>query len=400
MTISELRTKRATAWDAAKAFLDSHRNDKGTLSAEDDATYSRMESEITDLGKEISRLERLEAMDKEMSRPTTTPLTAKPEAPKADTKVGRASDAYKDAFWNHTRKRDSYEIRNALQVGTDTEGGYLVPDTFEKKLITSLEEENIIRKHAHVFQTQNGTHKIPVVSTRGTAAWVDEEGQIPESDDAFGQQLIGAHKIATLIKVSEELLNDSAFDLEGYFATEFARRIGNLEEAAFLNGNGTAKPTGILADVGGAEIGVTAASETAITADELIDLFYSLKSPYRKKAIWVLNDSTVRAIRKLKDSNGQYLWHPALNDGEYDTILGKRIFTTPYAPELGAGAKSIAFGDFSYYWIGDRAGITFRRLNERYAETGQVGFLASKRVDGKLILPEAIKVLQQKGSAT
>lgn len=400
MTISELRTKRATAWDAAKAFLDSHRNDKGTLSAEDDATYSRMESEITDLGKEISRLERLEAMDKEMSRPTTTPLTAKPEVPKADTKVGRASDAYKDAFWNHARKRDSYEIRNALQVGTDSEGGYLVPDTFEKKLITSLEEENVIRKHAHVFATSSGSHKIPIVSTRGTAAWVDEEGQIPESDDAFGQQLIGAHKIATLIKVSEELLNDSAFDLEGYFATEFARRIGNLEEAAFLNGNGTAKPTGILADVGGAEIGVTAASETAITADELIDLFYSLKSPYRKKAIWVLNDSTVRAIRKLKDSNGQYLWHPALNDGEYDTILGKRIFTTPYAPELGAGAKSIAFGDFSYYWIGDRAGITFRRLNERYAETGQVGFLASKRVDGKLILPEAIKVLQQKGSAT
>lgn len=400
MTISELRTKRATAWDAAKAFLDSHRNDKGVLSAEDDATYSRMESEITDLGKEISRMERLEAMDKEMSRATSTPLTAKPEAPKADTKVGRASDAYKDAFWNHTRKRDFYEIRNALQVGTDTEGGYLVPDTFEKKLISSLEEENIIRKHAHVFQTQNGTHKIPVVSTRGTAAWVDEEGQIPESDDAFGQQLIGAHKIATLIKVSEELLNDSAFDLEGYFAKEFSRRIGNLEEAAFLTGNGTAKPTGILADVGGAEIGVTAASETAITADELIDLFYSLKSPYRKNAIWVLNDSTVRAIRKLKDSSGQYLWHPALNDGEYDTILGKRIYTTPYAPELGAGAKSIAFGDFSYYWIGDRSGITFRRLNERYAETSQVGFIASKRVDGKLILPEAIKVLQQKGSAT
>jgi HK97 family phage major capsid protein len=400
MTINELRTKRATAWDAAKAFLDSHRNDKGVLSAEDDATYSRMESEITDLGKEISRMERLEAMDKEMSRATSTPLTAKPEAPKAETKSGRASDAYKDAFWNHARKRDSYEIRNALQVGTDTEGGYLVPDTFEKKLITTLEEENVIRKHAHVFTTSSGSHKIPVVSTRGTAAWVDEEGQIPESDDAFGQQLIGAHKISTLIKVSEELLNDSAFDLENYFATEFARRIGNAEEAAFLTGNGSGKPTGILADIGGAEIGVTAASETAITADEIIDLFYSLKSPYRKKAIWVLNDRTIKAIRKLKDSNGQYLWQPALHEGEYDTILGKRIYTSPFAPEIGAGAKTIAFGDFSYYWIGDRQGVAFKRLNERYAETGQVGFLASKRVDAKLVLPEAIRVLQQKGSAT
>ena len=345
-------------------------------------------------------MERLEAMDKEMSRATSTPLTAKPEAPKAETKSGRASDAYKDAFWNHARKRDSYEIRNALQVGTDTEGGYLVPDTFEKKLITTLEEENVIRKHAHVFTTSSGSHKIPVVSTRGTAAWVDEEGQIPESDDAFGQQLIGAHKISTLIKVSEELLNDSAFDLENYFATEFARRIGNAEEAAFLTGNGSGKPTGILADIGGAEIGVTAASETAITADEIIDLFYSLKSPYRKKAIWVLNDRTIKAIRKLKDSNGQYLWQPALHEGEYDTILGKRIYTSPFAPEIGAGAKTIAFGDFSYYWIGDRQGVAFKRLNERYAETGQVGFLASKRVDAKLVLPEAIKVLQQKGSAT
>jgi HK97 family phage major capsid protein len=400
MTISELRTKRATAWEAAKAFLDSHRTDKGILSAEDDATYTRMETEISDLGKEISRMERLEAMDKEMSRATSAPLTGKPEAPKAETMSGRASDAYRDAFWNHARKRDSYEIRNALQVGTDTEGGYLVPDTFEKKLITSLEEENVIRKHAHVFTTSSGSHKIPVVSTRGTAAWVDEEGQIPESDDAFGQQLIGAHKISTLIKVSEELLNDSAFDLENYFATEFARRIGNAEEAAFLSGNGSGKPTGILADIGGAEIGVTAASETAITADEIIDLFYSLKSPYRKKAIWVLNDRTIKAIRKLKDSNGQYLWQPALHEGEYDTILGKRIYTSPFAPEIGAGAKTIAFGDFSYYWIGDRQGVAFKRLNERYAETGQVGFLASKRVDAKLVLPEAIKVLQQKGSAT
>ncbi len=400
MTINELRVKRAQAWDAAKAFLDSRRSEKGVLSAEDDATYSRMEQDITDLGKEIARMERLEDMNKEMSKATSTPITAKPEAPKAETKVGRATEAYSDAFWNHARKRDSYEIRNALQIGTDSEGGYLVPDTFEKTLVTALEGENIIRKHSHVFTTSNGSHKIPVVSSRGTASWIDEEGAITESDDVFGQQQIDAHKLATLIKVSEELLNDSAFDLEAYFTSEFARRIGNAEEEAFLVGNGTKKPTGILADVGGAEIGVTAASATAITADEVIDLFYSLKSPYRKKAIWVMNDATVKAIRKLTDKNGQYLWQPALHEGEYDTILGKRIYTTPFAPTIAAGAKTIAFGDFSYYWIGDRQGISFKRLNERYAETGQVGFLATKRLDGKLILPEAIKVLKQKAGAT
>ena len=150
----------------------------------------------------------------------------------------------------------------------------------------------------------------------------------------------------------------------------------------------------------GCGVGVTAASATAITADELIDLFYSLNSAYRKNAVWLLNDSTMKNIRKLKDSNGQYLWQPALHEGGFDTLLGKRIYTSPYAPELAAGKKTVAFGDFNYYWIGDRLGITFKRLNERFAETGQIGFIASKRLDGKLILPEAIKVLQQKGSAS
>ena len=213
MTITELRTKRATAWDAAKAFLDSHRNDKGVLSAEDDATYSRMESEITDLGKEIARMERLEAMDKEMSRATSTPLTSKPDSAKADVKVGRASDEYTKAFWNHTRAKHEAmtpEVKNALREGVDTEGGYLVPDTFEKTLVQALGHENVIRAHAHVFKTTSGSHKIPVVTAKGTASWIDESGTIPDGDDVFGQQLIGAHKVGTIIKVSEELLNDSA----------------------------------------------------------------------------------------------------------------------------------------------------------------------------------------------
>ena len=403
MTINELRTKRATAWDAAKAFLDSHRNDKGVLSAEDDATYSRMESEITDLGKEIARMERLEAMDKEMSRATSTPLTSKPDSAKADVKVGRASDEYTKAFWNHTRAKHEAmtpEVKNALREGVDTEGGYLVPDTFEKTLVQALGHENVIRAHAHVFKTTSGSHKIPVVTAKGTASWIDESGTIPDGDDVFGQQLIGAHKVGTIIKVSEELLNDSAFDLESYFATEFSRRIGNKEEDAFFNGDGLNKPLGLLANNGGAEVGVTAASETAITADEIINLFYSLEAPYRKNAVWIFNDATIAAIRKLKDGNGQYLWQKALHEGDHETLLGKRIYTSPYMPEIAAGKKTVLFGDLKFYWVGDRQGVSFKRLNERYADSGQIGFLATKRVDGKLVLPEAIKVLQQKGSAT
>ena len=403
MTVIELRNKRAQKLAAARAFLESNRTPDGFLSQENDAVYTAMESDIANLGREISRMERLEAMDAELSRPLTSPLTEKPAAvAKADEKTGRASDEYSAAFWNQTRRKDSVtpEMKNALQEGVDSEGGYLVPDEFEHTLVQALEQENIVREHAHVFTTSSGNHKIPVVTSKGTASWIDEEGAIPESDDVFGQQMIGAHKVGTLIKVSEELLNDSAFDLEGYFASEFARRIGNKEEDAFFNGDGVGKPLGILAATGGAQVGVTAASATAVTADEIIDLFYSLEAPYRKNAIWVLNDASIAAIRKLKDNNGQYLWQPALHEGTYDTLLGKRIFTSPFVPEMKSGQKSVIFGDLSFYWIGDRQGITFKRLNERYADTGQIGFIATKRLDGKLILPEAVKVLQQKGTAS
>ncbi len=403
MTVLELREKRAKAWEAAKAFLDSHRKENGVLSVEDDAAYTRMEQEITNLGKEIARLERQEALDAELNRPVNRPLTGKPGG-KADKdgedKAGRASDDYRKNFWNAMRSKVPMpDVTNALQIGTDSEGGYLVPDEYERTLVEALEEENIFRQMAKVIRTSSGDRKIPVVASKGTASWIDEEGAYPESDDSFGQVSIGAYKLGTMIKVSEELLNDSVFDLQSYISREFARRIGAKEEEAFFTGDGKGKPLGVLAAAGGAETGVTAASATAVTADELMDLYYSLKSPYRKKSVWVLNDSTIKAIRKLKDTNGQYLWQPSLTAGTPDTILGRPVKTSAYMPAIAAGAKTIAFGDFSYYWIADRQGRSFKRLNELYAASGQVGFLASQRVDGKLVLAEAVKVLAQKAAS-
>ena len=392
MNVNELRTNRAKAWEAAKNFLDSHRNENGMLSLEDTKTYEEMEAKIVNLGKEIERQERIDAMEREMAMPVNTPITTKPENTKMDDKKGRASDAYKKAFWNAIRSKYGM-ASNVLSEGVDSEGGYLVPDEFERTLVQALEGENTLRSYLHVITTSNGTHKIPVVASKGEASWIDENGAYPEDDDIFSQVNIDAHKLGTIIKVSEELLNDSAFDLESYFSAEFARRIGAKEEEAFITGNGSSKPTGILES---AEVGVTAASATAITADEIIDLFYSLKAPYRKNAVWVVNDSTIKAIRKLKDGNGQYIWQPALKDGDFDTLLGRPVLTSAYMPEIGAKAKPVMFGDLSFYWVGDRQGVTFKRLNERYADMGQVGFLTSKRLDGKLTLPEAIKVLQMK----
>ena len=394
--ILELREKRAKAWETAKNFLDSRRGENGLVSAEDNSTYEKMETEVVNLGKEIDRLEKQAAIDLELSKATSAPLLEKPQADERSRKTGRASNEYKNAFWQVMRNKAGLEVKNALQIGSDAEGGYLTPDEFEHTLVEALEEEDIFRGLANTIQTSSGDRKIPVVATKGDASWVDEEGAIPESDDSFKQVTLSAYKLATMIKISEELLNDSAFDLESYVAKEFGRRIGTKEEEALFVGDGTGKPTGILDATGGGQLGKTTSGAAAISFDEIMDLFYSLKSPYRKNATFLMNDSTVKAIRKLKDGAGQYIWQPSMVAGTPDTILNRPVLTSAYMPEISAGTKTVAFGDFKYYWIADRQGRSFKRLNELFAVTGQIGFVATQRLDGKLILPEAVKYLQQK----
>ena len=397
MNITEMRNKRKKLIETMDGFLETHQHD-GSLSAEDDATYREMENTINTLTSDIHRMERRAEIEAELEKPVGKPITEKPAAGmNAENEAKIRKKEYNKSFWNVMRKKlVNPEVMNALQEGTDSEGGYLVPDEFEHTLVEALESENIFRKLAHIINTSSGDRKIPVVASKGTASWVDEEGSITESDDAFGQVSIGAYKLGTLIKVSNELLNDSVFDLEAYIAKEFGRRIGAKEEDAFFNGNGSGKPTGIFDSTAGAQVGITTASISAITADEIIDLFYSLGAPYRKNAMWVLNDATVKAVRKLKDGNGNYLWQPALTSGTPDMLLGRPVYTSNCVPTIASGAKVIAFGDFSYYWIADRQGRVFKKLNELYAATDQTGFVATQRVDGKLILPEAIKVLQMK----
>lgn len=387
-----MREKRAKAWDAAKAFLDTHRGTDGLLSAEDAATYDRMEADVVNLGKEIDRMERMEALDVEMSKATSSAIRNIPEA-QASVKTGRASEEYKKAYNTMLRSRSmDNTVYNALQIGTDSEGGYLAPDEFERQLIDGLNEENIFRPMAHVIKTSSGTHKIPVVTSHGTAAWTDEEQAYHVSDEAFGQTSLGAHKLTTMIVVSEELLNDSAFDLSSYIAKEFGRRMGAAEEEAFLTGNGTGKPTGI---IGTAGTTITSAAAGKLTFDDVMDLYYGVKAGYRRKAAFICNEAIVKALRKLKNGNGDYLWQPSVVAGTPDTILGRPVYTTTYMDDTVASTKEVMmFGDYKYYWIADRTGRSFKRLNELYATTGQVAFLASQRVDGKLILPEAIAKLK------
>ena len=393
MTVNELRTKRATLWNTMEGFLDTHRTDKGVLSAEDDATYNNMEKELDALTTEIKRMERRDAIEAELNKPVGSPLTGKPEKQEPE-KVGRASNAYKEDFDRHLRGKTL--LHNVLSEGTDADGGYLVPEEFERQIVKTLDEANVIRFLAKVITT-NSERKIPVAASHSTAQWTLENGAYTESNPTFGQKQIDAYKLTDLIRVSQELLQDSAFDLESYIADEFARAFGIAEEQAFCVGTGTNQPTGIFT-VNGGTVGVTAAATTAITADELISLVYALKSPYRRNAKFLMNDATVAAIRKLKDLNGAYMWQPSVQAGQPDRLLGYEIYTSPYVPTLAAGALAVAFGDFQNYWIADRAGRTVQRLNELYATNGQVGYVATERVDGKVILAEGIQLLKMKAS--
>lgn len=396
MTVQELITKRAKAWEAAKAFLDSHRGNNGLLSEEDGQTYDRMEKEIADLSKEIDRLNRQKEIEDRMSLPIGTPLTSRPEAPDAkEEKTGRAAPAYAGAMLDAMRT-GFRKVSDVLQEGVDADGGYLVPEEWDSRLIDRLEEENIFRGLATTITT-SGEHKINIAATKPAAAWIEEGQALTFGDAAFEQVVLDAHKLHVAVKVTEELLYDNAFNLEGYLIDAFGKALGNAEEDAFLNGDGAGKPTGIFDQTGGGEVSVTL--DTAkIATDDIVTLIYSLKRPYRKNASFIVNDQTLAALRKLKDGNQAYIWQPSYQAGEPDRLCGYAVHTSAYAPLLEAGKPAIAFGDFSYYNIGDRGVRSVQELRELFAGNGMVGYVAKERVDGKLVLPEAVKILTVKGA--
>ena len=395
MTINELRAKRNQAWEAAKAFVETKRNSDGLLSDEDAKTYAEMEKKVQAYGAEIERMEAMSAMDAQLSKPTSTPITEKPmngTSVAQKPKTGRASDAYRADMLKALRT-NFRNISNVLTEGIDADGGYLVPEEYDTRLIEGLTEENVFRKLGTTITT-SGERKINIAGTKPAAAWIDEGEALTWGDATFAQINLDAHKLHVAVKVTEELLYDNAFGLEKYILRQFTKALANAEEDAFLNGSGVGQPLGLLAEEGGAEIGVTAASATDITYDELVDLVYKLKRPYRKNAAFLCNDQTLAVLRKLTDKNGRPLWSDSIQEGEPGRILGFKVYTSPYFPVITAGMPAIAFGDFSYYNIGDRGTRSFAELKELFAGNGMVGFLAKERVDGKLVLPEAVKLLK------
>ena len=393
MRVQELIEKRAKVWETAKNFVDTHEDKNGNLSAEDKETYSRMEAEIEELTNSIERQQRAERREQELSKPVNSPITGKPykDEPQGEVKTGRASDEYKKAMLTALRS-NFRQVSNVLQEGVDADGGYLVPEEYDHRLIDVLTEENIMRGIATKITT-SGEHKINIAATKPAAAWIEEGEALSFGDATFEQKILDAHKLHVAIKITEELLYDNAFGLENYIITEFGKALANAEEDAFLNGDGVGKPTGIFDKTkGGESIGTLTA---ALKSDDILDLIYKLKRPYRKNASFIMNDATLAQIRKLKDNNGQYLWQPSYQANEPDKILGYNIRTSAFAP-----TDAIAFGDYKYYNIGDRGSRSFKQLNELFAGNGMIGYVAKERVDGHLILPEAVKILGLKADTT
>lgn len=391
MTLQDLYDKRYKLVEDARNFLDEHTDADGKISTEDAAAYDKMEVDVLALEKQIERFEKQEAREANLSVPSAQPILNYPNAG-TDAKTGRASDEYRKAMV-HAFKTRFRSVSNLLQENIDSSGGYLVPESWSTELITVLDSENVIRPLAKNITTDS-ERKIPVVANRPAASWVQEGQALTFSDASFTQITLDAHKLCVGIQVSSELLQDNAFNLESFLINEFGKCLANEEENSFINGDGVNKPTGFLTTL------ATEAKETStagtLKADEIIDLTYLLKRPYRKNAVFLAHDSTVALLRKFKDSTSNYLWQPALAAGEPDRFSGYRIYTSEYMPKAESGNIALAFGDFSYYVIGDRSARSVQALHELYAVNDLSAFIMRERVDGILSLNEAIKVLKIK----
>lgn len=223
-----------------------------------------------------------------------------------------------------------------------------------------------------------------MVASTANAAIVEEASAYPEDNDTFDKASFSAYKVAAISKLGNTFVEDSHFDIEKYLSKEFARRFGRAEEDVLINGTGIKEPTGILTS---AEIGIEASS--ALNYDSVIALYFATKPKYHKNGVWLMNDETALILRKLKDSDGNYLWNQA-----NDTILSKPVVISNYMPSCASGSTPIAFGDLSYYWMLERQALSVKVLSELYARENRTGYAAFERIDGKLIRPEAIKLLK------
>jgi len=293
---------------------------------------------------------------------------------------------YSSAFWNFVSGKQ-YDINDIVNIRPEDPAGFYLPDDSLERFRAEQEKMNIFRNIATVLFTDSSDTKIKTVPPSGDAAFVDENGTIPESTVGITSFTVKANKISKISKISNELLNDAGFNIESALAADFGREFGKVEENACLNGNGVNRPYGVLHATDGAETGVTATG--TLTFDSIKALYFSLAPEYRRNAVWLMSDETALYIRGLKDAVGASVWR----DFD-DSIFARRVYTSPYMRGIATGNKPVLFGDFRFYWLMERGGIILKPLREKYAAMGLTGFIGTEFFDGRLVRQEAVKALE------
>lgn len=302
-------------------------------------------------------------------------------------------EEYRKDFFNAFRK-NFRGAENYLQVADPVKGGYLVPEEFHEEIISELKNENVLRQISRMITTAT-THKIPIVSAAPAAEYVSEGGSINLSGETFAQKTLGAYKLAVAASLTNELLSDSFFDIEAHLTQEFAAAIGAREEQAFLTGTGSGEPLGLVTQMAAdSSTTITTAGSGQLNPDDLMNLVYSLKRPYRKNAVFLLNDNTLAAIRKFKDTTLNYLWQPQLSVEEPPRLLGFPVYTSEFVPTIASGKIAVLFGDFTRFFIGERGEMQFKPLYELNALKDMTTYLLICRSDCCLADTAAIRGLK------
>lgn len=405
--LNALLQERAARVAEMRAMVDAAEV-RGSTTAEDQTSIEGIESDIDGLDIRIGNLRTIARLEGAAANAVDElqDIGQRTQAGVAGGEIAGGEDAeYRDAFVAMLRGEATGDQLKALRrgyvneesrdqtKGVSTKGGYVAPNEFEKTLLARVEEMSMARQvFTNVLRTANGnTIDMSAEDARGAAAWIDESGAFVATDDTFKTLSLEAWKAGRLAKASLELVEDTFFDLESYLATSIGTSIAVLEDAAFYGGDGVKKPHGAVTE---ALVGVTTASTTAISYDELMDLIYSVRPTYRQRAEFVVADLGVKALRKIKDANGMPIWQDGMRIGEPTSLLGYKVTTEVNLAAPAAGTKPILFGDASTYQIREVSGVRMAVLRERFlADEGKIGYLGWRRIDGQLLDTAGMKTL-------
>jgi HK97 family phage major capsid protein len=379
---------RAKAWEEAKALLDSAAAEKRDLSAEENQTYDRI---MADLDQRSAAMETMKAQAEREERAAEAMKGFEAQVKPAVASVPEINEA--ELIRSLARgeiRSHSFEKRDVLKSST----GSPVPTSFYDQVIMLARHVGPMLETSTILNTAGGENlQIPSLSAYSTGTVSSEAAAIGESDPTFNAfKTLGAYKYSFLTQISREMVEDAGVDILGFLATQTGNALGYAVNGALTTGTGTVQPTGIVTAAGSGITGGTGVSG-AFTADNLIDLVYSVDTAGRTLpgTGWQMSAASIAAVRKLKDSAGQYLFSPSLSADARDLLLGYPIFENPAMAAPATSAKSVIFGHLPSYFARTVGGLRLDRSDDYAFQNDLITFRATMRVDGNLIQTSHVK---------